>query len=63
MSYRVALAPEALGDLQKLPAAIEIRVEQALSVLAENPSALSRPSHFPYAQCQGYELHFHEQST
>jgi mRNA-degrading endonuclease RelE of RelBE toxin-antitoxin system len=63
MSYGVALAPEALEDLQKLPPAIRTRVEQALSLLAENPTALSRPSHFPHVPCQAYELHYQEQST
>jgi len=63
MSYGVALAPEALEDLAKLPLGIRARVEQALVRLAESPTALSRPSHFPYVPAQAYELHYQLEST
>jgi mRNA-degrading endonuclease RelE of RelBE toxin-antitoxin system len=63
MSYGVALAPEALEDLARLPPEIRSRVEQALARLAGSPTALSRPSHFPYLPAQAYELQYQLEST
>ena len=58
MSYGVILAPDALEDLAKLPPDIRARVEQDIRRLAQSPTALSRPSHFPYLPCQAYEVEY-----
>ena len=63
MSYGVNLAPEAREDLAKLPSQIRSQVEQALARLADAPTALSRPSHFPYVPAQAYELEYQLDET
>jgi mRNA-degrading endonuclease RelE of RelBE toxin-antitoxin system len=56
MSYAVVLAPDALEDLAHLPPPIQNLVEVELRRLAENPTGLSRPSHFPYLPGQIYRI-------
>jgi hypothetical protein len=63
MGYGIILAPEAVEDLAKLPPDIRARVERDLRRLAEDPTALSRPSHFPWVPCQAYEVEYQGDAT
>ena len=55
MSYRVSLLPEARKDLDAMPAAVREQTVKQLRVLADNPTALSRRSRFPFIErCQLY---------
>jgi hypothetical protein len=63
MAYQLVLSPEADSDLKSFPSALREHVVASLKRLAENPVALSRPSHFPYPpNCQLFrpEPFFHE---
>jgi hypothetical protein len=48
MGYGVELTRQADEDLDKLPAVVASRMLDELDRLAEDPVALSKPSHFPY---------------
>jgi hypothetical protein len=52
MSYDVALDTDAMEDLNKLPVPLRQLVETEITRLARDPTGLSRPSTFPYPQCQ-----------
>jgi hypothetical protein len=48
MSYAIKLEPEAQSALSQMPRPIAFFVAKQLELLAQHPTALSRPSHFPY---------------
>jgi len=53
MPYHLVLSPQAEQDLASFPPSLRKHVIDSLQHLAENPVAISRPSHFPYPpECQ-----------
>lgn len=53
MSYKISLMPRAIDDLQVLPRPVRRFVVGQVAALAAAPTALSRPSTFPYSErCQ-----------
>jgi hypothetical protein len=57
MPFRCRLKREAEEDLAKLPKPLRRYVKRHLTRLADSPSALSIPSHFPYPEkCQLFHL-------
>lgn len=55
MPYGMRLEREAVEDFERLPQACRRRVFRHLELLCESPTALSRPSHFPYRP--GFQLY------
>jgi hypothetical protein len=57
MSYQLIYSPDARADVSRIPQQMLGGVEEHLLALAERPTLLSRPSHFPYpTACQIYEF-------
>ena len=57
MPFRCILSPTAEEDFVKLPKAIRDYIAEHLRLLAESPTTVSIPSHFPYPpSCQLYHL-------
>jgi hypothetical protein len=54
MSYKLRLSPEAEIDLRRLPPPVALFTARQLINLADDPTILSKPSHFPYPQ--GHQL-------
>jgi len=58
MSYTIRLTPVAQEDVRRLPPSAAVFLARQLELLAQNPTALSRPSRFPYPpDAQLYEFH------
>jgi hypothetical protein len=59
MSYRAILTGNAKNDLRAMPERVAQYVLLQLAELEKSPTALSRPSHFPFRlQCQLFKFDY-----
>ena len=64
MRYRAVLATKAQADIRRMPPRLAAFTLAQLRNLCEAPTALSRPSHFPYRQqCQIFTFDLREGSV